>query len=300
MMNVTRRQFISHTSQLALAGVALPGLVRANTIVDTSKYEIGLSQYSLRSMFGDGTLDPLDYPQFAVDTFGIKAIDFWEGGLPADQLNNKNYLTKLRQRSEDAGTKTFLLMAGALDANPEKAEASRQNLLPSIDRTATLGAQYMRVFLRAPGEDEASGIKASVEALKPLADAAAKKDVMIVIEPGASKLSQRGAFLAEVCKQLDHPALRLMPDFGKQVNNVYDGTEAMMPYTVTISCKMHSFDDNGKQPHFDYNRLLKIIDRAGYRGLLTIEWEGSKLKPVPGVLASKKLIQEAIANLSKS
>ena len=131
-------------------------------------------------------------------------------------------------------------MAGALDANPEKAEASRQNLLPSIDRTATLGAQYMRVFLRAPGEDEASGIKASVEALKPLADAAAKKDVMIVIEPGASKLSQRGAFLAEVCKQLDHPALRLMPDFGKQVNNVYDGTEAMMPYTVTISCKMHS------------------------------------------------------------
>jgi len=300
MMNVTRRQFISHTSQLALAGVALPGLVRANTIVDTSKYEIGLSQYSLRSMFGDGTLDPLDYPQYAVDTFGIKAIDFWEGGLPADQLNNKNYLTKLRQRSEDAGTKTFLLMAGALDANPEKAEASRQNLLPSIDRTATLGAQYMRVFLRAPGEDEASGIKASVEALKPLADAAAKKDVMIVIEPGASKLSQRGAFLAEVCKQLDHPALRLMPDFGKQVNNVYDGTEAMMPYTVTISCKMHSFDDNGKQPHFDYNRLLKIIDRAGYRGLLTIEWEGSKLKPVPGVLASKKLIQEAIANLSKS
>lgn len=300
MMNVTRRQFISHTSQLALAGVALPGLVRANTIVDTSKYEIGLSQYSLRSMFGDGTLDPLDYPQYAVDTFGIKAIDFWEGGLPADQLNNKNYLTKLRQRSEDAGTKTFLLMAGALDANPEKAEASRQNLLPSIDRTATLGAQYMRVFLRAPGEDEASGIKASVEALKPLADAAAKKDVMIVIEPGASKLSQRGAFLAEVCKQLDHPALRLMPDFGKQVNNVYDGTEAMMPYTVTISCKMHSFDDNGKQPHFDYNRLLKIIDRAGYRGLLTIEWEGSKLEPVPGVLASKKLIQEAIANLSKS
>ena len=300
MMNVTRRHFISHTSQLALAGVALPGLVRANNIVDSSKYEVGLSQYSLRSMFGDGTLDPLDYPQYAVDTFGIKAIDFWEGGLPADQLNNKNYLTKLRQRSEDAGTKTFLLMAGALDANPEKAEASRQNLLPSIDRTATLGAQYVRVFLRAPGEDQASGIKASVEALKPLADAAAKKDVMIVIEPGASKLSQRGAFLAEVCKQLDHPALRLMPDFGKQVNNVYDGTEAMMPYTVTISCKMHSFDDNGKQPHFDYNRLLKIIDRAGYRGLLTIEWEGSKLEPVPGVLASKKLIQEAIANLSKS
>ena len=191
-------------------------------------------------------------------------------------------------------------MTWGLDAHPEKAAASRRKLLPSIDRAAMLGVQYLRVFLRAPGENEPKGIQACLEALKPLADAAAKKDVMIVIEPGASKLSQRGAFLAELCKQLDHPALRLMPDFGKQVNNVYDGTEAMMPYTVTISCKMHSFDDNGKQPHFDYNRLLKIIDDGDYRGFLTIEWEGSKLKPIPGVLASKNLIEEAIGNLTKN
>lgn len=299
-MNASRRQFISHTSQMALAGVTLPGLLHANTLAETPKYEIGLSQYSLRSMFKDGSLDPLDYPQYTVDTFGIKAIDLWEGGLPADKLDDKDYLSKLRQRSDDAGTRAFLLMTGALDAHPEKAAASRRTLLPSIDRAAMLGVQYLRVFLRAPGENEPKGIQACLEALKPLADAAAKKDIMIVIEPGASKLSQRGAFLAELCKQLDHPALRLMPDFGKQVNNVYDGTEAMMPYTVTISCKMHSFDDNGKQPHFDYNRLLKIIDDGDYRGFLTIEWEGSKLKPIPGVLASKNLIEEAIGNLTKN
>ncbi|MAQ91654.1 MAG: hypothetical protein CMM03_17500 [Rhodopirellula sp.] len=298
-MTQSRRQFISQTSQLAIASAALPGFLNANNVVDTPKYEIGLSQYSLRAMFKDRSLDPLDYAKFTVDTFGIKAVDLWEGGLAGDKLDNKNYLEKLRTSCDDAGTRLFLLMTGALDANPDKAAASRNRLLPSIDRAAALGTEYLRVFLKAPGEDEAAGVQASVDALKPLADAAAKKDVMIVIEPGASKLSQRGAFLAKVCKQLNHPALRLMPDFGKQVNNVYDGTEAMMPYTVTISCKMHSFDDNGKQPHFDYNRLLKIIDQADYRGFLTIEWEGSKLQPVPGVLASKKLIEQAIANLAK-
>ena len=295
----SRRQFISQTSQLAITSASLPGFLNANNVVDTPKYEIGLSQYSLRAMFKDRSLDPLDYAKFTVDTFGIKAVDLWEGGLPGDKLDNKNYLEKLRTSCDDAGTRLFLLMTGALDANPDTAAASRNRLLPSIDRAAALGSEYLRVFLKAPGEDEAAGVQASVDALKPLADAAAKKDVMIVIEPGASKLSQRGAFLAKVCKQLNHPALRLMPDFGKQVNNVYDGTEAMMPYTVTISCKMHSFDDNGKQPHFDYNRLLKIIDQADYRGFLTIEWEGSKLQPVPGVLASKKLIEQAIANLAK-
>ena len=299
-MNTSRRRFLSQAGSVAITSLTLPSLVRSATTVETPKYEIGLSQYSLRAMFKDGSLDPMDYPQYTVDTFGIKAIDLWEGGLPADKLDDKKYLTNLRKRSEDAGTSTFLLMTGALNADPQKSEASRQQLLPSIDRAAILGVQYLRVFLRAPGEDEKQGSKASVEALKPLADAAAEKDVMIVIEPGASKLSQRGAFLADVCKQLNHPALKLMPDFGKQVNNVYDGTEAMMPHTVTISCKMHSFDENGKQPHFDYNRLLKIIDRGDYRGFLTIEWEGSKLKPVPGVLASKALIEQAIANLSKT
>ena len=298
-MNTSRRQFISRTSKIALSGFVLSDLHPADAAVDTPKYEIGLSQYSLRSMFKDRSLDPLDYPQYAVDTFGIKAIDLWEGGLPANKLDDKDYLTTLRKRSDDANTQIFLLMTGVLDADPQKTDASRKKLLPSIDRTGALGAKYLRIFLKVPGEDRQQGMQASVEALKPLADAAATKDVMIVIEPGSSKLSQRGDFLAEVCQQLNHPALRLMPDFGKQVNNVYDGTEAMMPYTVTISCKMHSFDNNGKQPHFDYNRLLKIIDRAKYRGFLTIEWEGSKLKPVPGVLASKKLIEEAIANLSK-
>ena len=32
---------------------------------------------------------------------------------------------------------------------------------------------------------------------------------------------------------------------------------------------------------------MKIIDKADYRGILAIEWEGHKLKPVPGVKASK-------------
>ncbi len=89
-----------------------------------------------------------------------------------------------------------------------------------------------------------------------------------------------------------------MPDFGKLRNNVYDGTEAMMPYTATISCKMHSFDDKGNQPDFDYTRLMKIIDKAGYRGILAIEWEGHKLKPVPGVKASKKLIEASLESLA--
>ena len=130
--------------------------------------------------------------------------------------------------------------------------------------------------------------------MKPLADGAAKKKLTLVIEPGASVLCRKGAFLAEVAKTLNHPACRLMPDFGKLRDNVYDGTEAMLPYTASISAKMHSFDDAGNQPHFDYVRLMKIIAASEYRGYLAIEWEGNKLKPVEGVKASQRLIERAL------
>ena len=116
----------------------------------------------------------------------------------------------------------------------------------------------------------------------------------IAIEPGESELSQKGAFLAKVASMLNHPALKLMPDFGKLKDNVYEGTQAMLPHTITVSCKMHSFDQDGNQPDFDYSRLIKMIKQSKYKGILAIEWEGSALKPIQGVKASKKLIERSL------
>ena len=151
----------------------------------------------------------------------------------------------------------------------------------------------MRIFLKAPGALPSKGLEASVEALKPLADEAAKKKLTIAIEPGASELTQKGAFLAKVASRLNHPALKLMPDFGKLKDNVYEGTQVMLPHTITVSCKMHSFDQDGNQPDFNYPRLMKMIKQSKYKGILAIEWEGSVLKPIAGVKASKKLIEKS-------
>ena len=295
-MKLQRRQFLKSSASITAGAVLLPDAFAADK-TNQPRYQIGLSQYSLRAMFKDGLLDPLDYPAFSVEQFGINQLDLWEGGLPKDKLDDKTYLKQLKHRANKAKTELFLLMSGVLDASPKKREASLKQILPSLSRAQILRCEYVRVFLRAPGSDEAIGLAASVEALKPLSDAAAEKNVVIAIEPGASQLSQRGAFLAKVAKKLNHPACKLMPDFGKLRNNVYDGTEAMMPYTATISCKMHSFDGNGNQLDFDYERLIKIIDKAGYRGILAIEWEGHKLKPIPGVKASKKLIELSLKSL---
>ena len=294
VIKTNRRNFIRNTGKIAFIGSTIPHLTHAKH-PHGPRFTLGLSQYSLRALLRDGSLDALDFPQFTVDQFGIRAIDLWEGGLPKDKLDDSKYLSTMRKRAEQAGTDLFLLMSGALDVSVKKREASTAKISASFDRAVQLGAPMVRVFLKAPGTDPQAGLKVSVEALKPLADEAAKKNLTIAIEPGASTLSQKGAFLAEVATKLNHPALKLMPDFGKLKDNVYKGTQAMLPHTVTVSCKMHSFDKEGNQPDFNYPRLMKMIKGSKYKGILAIEWEGSALEPIPGVKASKKLIEKSLA-----
>ena len=291
--SIHRRQFLGYSASLSLCSGILPSVLTAKHHL-SERFTLGLSQYSLRALLRDGSLDALDFPQFTVDQFGINAIDLWEGGLPKDKLDDAKYLAKMRSNADQAGTDLFLLMSGALDASPQKREASSVRISKSFDRASQLGAPLVRVFLKAPGTDSQKGVEASVEALKPLADEAAEKNLTIAIEPGASELSQKGDFLAKVATELNHRALKLMPDFGKLKDNVYKGTEAMLPHTITVSCKMHSFDKDGNQPDFDYKRLMKMIKQSKYKGILAIEWEGSALQPIPGVKASQKLIKRSL------
>jgi sugar phosphate isomerase/epimerase len=289
---------------LQFAAVGAAALVPGARLRAAPKHglTIGLSQYSLRQLFAQKQLDPLDYPKFARDKFGLTELDLWEGGLPADRLDDTGYLKQLKQRAADAGTNLFLLMAGAVDATGGANEKKKAKARPvdhprSIERAATLGCPYVRLFLTAADGDRAAAVRRSAETLAPLADFAKSRGVTIALEPGSSNLTKEGAFLAEVMQQLKHPHCRLMPDFGKLSGDVYEGTRAMMPHAVVVSAKTHDFDAAGNQIEWDYFRLMKIIADAGFRGIVAIEYEGKNLAPVEGVLASKRLIERALARL---
>ncbi|MEM7700144.1 MAG: TIM barrel protein [Verrucomicrobiota bacterium] len=289
---MNRRSFLGQLSAGGSAFALAPQLIAAE-----SRFPLALSQYSLRSMFKDGSLDALDFPTFTADTFGIKAIDLWEGGLPKDKLDDMSYFDQLRARADEAGVHIFLHMAGAYDCDPAKSGKSFEGILASLKRGAHLECDFVRVFLKAPGTDEAAGVTACAEALKPLVEAAAEHKITVAIEPGASQLTKQGSFLVKVFEAVESDALTLMPDFGKLENNVYAGTEAMLPHSRAISCKMHSFDESGNQPDFDYPRLVKMISDSDYSGYLAIEWEGKKLEPVPGVKASRAIIERSLRSV---
>jgi hypothetical protein len=103
VIKTNRRNFIRNTGKIAFIGSTIPHLTHAKHHHDP-RFTLGLSQYSLRALLRDGSLDALDFPQFTVDQFGIRAIDLWEGGLPKDKLDDSKYLSTMRKRAEQAGT----------------------------------------------------------------------------------------------------------------------------------------------------------------------------------------------------
>ena len=259
------------------------------------KYEIGLSMYSLHPLFRSGELKALDYPDFAKKNFGITKIDVWDGGYPKGWKDDPKFLPELKRRADAAGCDIFLVMTGTVMATSnDEAELKQAGLKYKsyVDQAVALDAKLLRVFLRINKKDsEQDSIRKASIALGALSDYAATKDVTVVIEPSPN--TPLGSYLAKLVKTMNHKHCKLMPDFGKmRGTDFYQGTKDMMPHSVSDSAKGHDFNEDGTQKDFDYPRLMKIVREAGFKGIVSIEYEGKNFDPVKGVKAMKKILEE--------
>ena len=71
----------------------------------------------------------------------------------------------------------------------------------------------------------------------------------------------------------------------------YIGTEELMPFAKGVSAKANGFKPNGDEIEMDYARLLKIVKKAGFKGIIGIEYEGDELSEVDGIKATKALLE---------
>jgi sugar phosphate isomerase/epimerase len=64
-----------------------------------------------------------------------------------------------------------------------------------------------------------------------------------------------------------------------------------MPYAKAVSAKCYDFDAAGNETKIDFAQMLKIVDDAGYRGYVDVEYEGERLPEREGILACKALLE---------
>jgi sugar phosphate isomerase/epimerase len=294
-----RRQFLAAAGA---AGVALAAGPLAQTIFAQEAkplFKISLAEWSLnRALFGN-KMTNLDFPAYAKEKCGIDAVEYVNQFFK-DKARDESYLKDLKQRCEDNGVTSVLIMCdgeGALgDADEAKRTEAVENHHKWVEAAKFLGCHSIRVNAQSSG-DRDEQVKLAADGLRRLTEYGDKHDINVIVENHGG-LSSNGAWLAEVMKTVDHPRCGTLPDFGNfqtepgKWYDRYQGVKELMPYAKGVSAKSHKFDAQGNESETDYRKMLAIVLDAGYHGYVGIEWEGAEPDEHEGIMLTKRLLEK--------
>ncbi|MBU23921.1 MAG: xylose isomerase [Acidobacteria bacterium] len=317
---MTRRHFLGITA--AAAGLAPSATDALAQQPNDSLFRISLAQWSLnRTIFGPrdnfnsllrtdpdavlrGSLHPLDFARTARRDFGIEGIEYVNTFF-FGHARDEPYLRDLRQRADDEGVTSLLIMCDAEGDLGDPDAAGRalaiENHHKWVDAAAFLGCHSIRVNARSRGPWGEQARNAA-DGLSRLADYADGHDINVIVENHGG-LSSNGQWLSSVMAMVGHPRVGTLPDFGNfnlgdgETYDSYQGVSEMMPYAKAVSAKSHDFDADGNNTTVDFERMMRIVLDAGYRGWVGIEYEGRQLAEADGIRRTKALLERVRTDL---
>lgn len=322
---VTRRSFLKSTAAFGALSAALPAakLVAADGAAKPEKFKISLAQWSLNKRFlkrpGAEPLDNLEFAKIA-RSVGIDGIEY-VNQMFKDKAADLAYLGEMKKRAEDEGVKSLLIMCdgeGNLGAPQDAARTKTlENHLKWLDAAAVLGCHSIRVNAASDAKlswDEQA--KLAADGLHRLCVEGDKRGLWVVVENHGG-LSSNGLWLTQVMKQADHPRVGILPDFGNfytdrrkgELYNPYKGLREFMPWVKeAVSAKSWDWDTGagkfytedrrtGIEMTLDFERVIRIVVEAGYKGYVGIEYEGAKHSEIEGIKRTKQALEEIRARL---
>lgn len=283
--NTSRRDFLKK-SALATAGMGLLTKTASSQLLmpQNPLFDISLAEWSLNRMIFSGKLDHLDFPKVARE-LDIGAVEYVNQFF-MDKAQDDAYLREMKTRCEGEGVQSVLIMCdneGLLGSPDEKERIQAvEKHKKWVGAAQFLGCHAIRVngfssggWGSEPGDfDEEQKLVA--DGLRRLCEFSDDLDISVIIENHGGH-SSHGKWLAGVMELADHPRAGTLPDFGNfriskdQTYDSYRGVEELMPYAKGVSVKTTVNDDNGNTSPLDYERMMKIVLDAGFRGYCGIE-----------------------------
>ncbi|MBD0832942.1 sugar phosphate isomerase/epimerase family protein [Aestuariibaculum sediminum] len=277
---------------------------------NNTSFKISLAQWSLHKKIHSKELSPFDFAKEA-KILGFEAIEYvsalYNGAIK--DIGMDAVIDSLKTESEAHGVKNLLIMVDGegnlASSSVEERHKAVENHKKWVDAAVALGCHSIRVNAKGDGGYEAQREQA-VSGLSQLATYAKEKNINVIVENHGG-LTSNGSWLAEVMLKINMSNCGTLPDFGNfcmkgNVHNCedaydrYKGVKELMPFAKAVSAKSYDFDANGNETKIDFDKMLKIIKDAGYSGYIGVEYEGSRLNEVDGILATKALLEKLINN----
>jgi L-ribulose-5-phosphate 3-epimerase len=301
----TRREFLERAGAVGGAALLAGSAVALDRkkLVDgggtTPAFTISLAQWSFHKALFGKKMDHLDFAKVAKEECGIDAVEYVNQFFK-DKAKDEEYLKEMKKRADDLGVKSLLIMCDGEGDLGDREEALRKKAVENhhkwVEAAKFLGCHSIRVNAKSSGSFEEQQ-KLAADGLRQLTEFGDKHGINVIVENHGG-LSSNGKWLAGVMKIVDHRRCGTLPDFGNfriskgEEYDRYQGVEELMPFAKGVSAKSHDFNEAGDEVHTDYRKMMKIVLKAGYKGRVGIEYEGSKLPEKEGVMATKKLLEK--------
>ena len=284
---ISRRNFLRQSTMASTALAFSPVTAFRGAFRAEPLFKISLAQWSLNPLLFSGKMDNLD---FAAETtrHGIDAVEYVNQFF-MDKATDRDYLKEMKTRADGEGVRSVLIMCDREGRLGDPDEKVRQECVDNhkkwVEAAQYLGCHSIRVNGYSEGS-EAEQMERVADGLHRLCNFADDYGIDVIIENHGG-YSSNARWLAGVMKAADHPRAGTLPDFGnfriskEETYDSYRGVEELMPYAKGVSVKPTVWDDKGNQSGLDYERMMKIVLDAGYRGYCGIEhgprdqeWEG--------------------------
>jgi sugar phosphate isomerase/epimerase len=280
-----------------------------------------------------GEITMLDFPQFTKDTYpGVNAMDLWSslfGDVNDDSMftqvkigdeirfsefdpssaSSKKYLDQLANNMVKTGVQATHISNNAPRNLADTDEALRKEGIRVgkiwLDAAKQIGVRSMRVNTGGPriipeavieggypqNNEIVPYIEKAIESFKELAGYAEKTGVKVTIENHWG-LAANPVNILIILNEVNSPYCESSPDFCNWEHKymLYHGLEMLIP-------KAHSMVHAKRWTRFpdvDIAHCVKILNNAGYKGYVSVEYEGGG-DPVEGTL---KLMEDVVEGIN--
>jgi sugar phosphate isomerase/epimerase len=275
---------------LPAAAAALPGALAARPAGSRARLRTALVAYSFREALGKKRMSYEDLVHRAVE-WDIDGLDLTVYWLPS---TSEEYLAPLRRLAYRNAVEIYSISIRTEMCRPTPELRAREveEVRKWADVAEKLGASHIRVFggnvPKGSSEEEAAGWV--TEVLKRAAEYSGKKGVILGLENHGG-ITLRAERIIQIVKAVDSPWVGINLDTGNFREDPYAQIEMCLPYAVNTQFKAEIRGEGGSRQSSDWDRIVAMLAKSGYRGYLGLEYE-AKEDPMTAVPRLMKQLRE--------
>lgn len=274
----------------AALGFGMPAMGAVETVSGKSRLRSALCAYSFRNDLQSKKVSYEDLVRKAVE-WNIDGLDLTVYWFPS---KNDDFLMPLKRLAYRNGIEIYSISirTNFCQPSPDLQEKELVELKSWIDVAAKLGAGHIRVFggtvPKGRTEDEAAGWVASI--LQRGCDYAGSKGIILGLENHGG-ITSKAERIVEIVKKVDSPWVGVNLDTGNFESDAYNQLAICLPYSVNVQVK-ENIKVTKTQEKSDWARIVGMLNKAGYKGYLALEYEEKEAPEVavPRLLAKLKQV----------